>query len=49
MNKIVFSEQEQADLMLELDSIYSTTNMTYAESIIEAVNNIIENRSTVSE
>lgn len=49
MNKIVFSEQEQVDLMLELDWIYSTRNMTYAESIIEAVNNIIENRSTVSE
>lgn len=49
MIKIVFCEQEQKDLMLELDSIYSTTNMTYAESIIAAVNAVIENRSTTHE
>lgn len=49
MNKVVFSEQEQTDLMLELDSIYSTTNMTYAESIIAAVNAVIENRGTTHE
>lgn len=49
MSKIVFSEQEQKDLMVELDHIYSTTTMTYAESIIAAVNAVIENRGTTHE